>query len=132
MPNGKESVDEEGHVRRDDYLYMNGSEVFNFTLDIVPPMMQNVLSRNNLGLDSVGYFVFHQANKFMLSTIRKVCGLPKDEFYSNLENTGNTVSSTVLIGLKDCLDKGLIKTGMNVMVAGFGVGLSWGGTILRF
>ena len=41
--NGKESIDEEGHIRRDDYLYMNGSEVFNFTLDVVPTMMQNVL-----------------------------------------------------------------------------------------
>lgn len=132
LPNGKESIDEEGHVRRDDYLYMNGSEVFNFTLDIVPPMMQNVLSRNNLDQNAIDYFVFHQANKFMLSTIRKVCGLPKDKFYINLENTGNTVSSTVLIGLKDCLDNGVIKAGMTVMVAGFGVGLSWGGTILRF
>ena len=132
LPNGKESIDEEGHVRRDDYLYMNGSEVFNFTLDIVPPMMQNVLSRNNLEQNAIDYFVFHQANKFMLSTIRKVCGLPKDKFYINLENTGNTVSSTVLIGLKDCLDNGVIKAGMTVMVAGFGVGLSWGGTILRF
>ena len=132
LPNGKESVDEEGHVRRDDYLYMNGSEVFNFTLDIVPPMMQNVLSRNNLDQDAVDYFVFHQANKFMLSTIRKVCGLSKEKFYINLENTGNTVSSTVLIALKDCLDNGTIKAGMNVMISGFGVGLSWGGTILRF
>lgn len=132
LPNGKESIDEEGHVRRDDYLYMNGSEVFNFTLDIVPPMMQNVLSRNNLDQNAIDYFVFHQANKFMLSTICKVCGLSKEKFYINLENTGNTVSSTVLIALKDCLDNGTINAGMNVMISGFGVGLSWGGTILRF
>lgn len=56
----------------------------------------------------------------------------KDKFYVNLEEIGNTVSSTVLIGLKDCLDSGTIKEGMQVMVAGFGVGLSWGGTILQF
>lgn len=131
-PNGNEFVDEEGHVRRDDYLYMNGSEVFNFTLDIVPAMMQNVLRKNGLNQDSIDFFVFHQANKFMLSTIRKVCALPKEKFYINLETTGNTVSSTVLIGLKDCIDNGTIKAGMNVMISGFGVGLSWGGTILRF
>ena len=130
--NGKESVDEDGHVRRDDYLYMNGSEVFNFTLDIVPTMMQNVLCKNGLDQDSVDFYIFHQANKFMLSTIRKICSLPKDKFYINLENTGNTVSSTVLIGLKDCLDNGTIKSGMNVMISGFGVGLSWGGTMLKF
>ena len=68
----------------------------------------------------------------MLNTIRKVCVLPKEKFYINLTTTGNTVSSTVLIGLKDCLDNDFIKTDDTVMVSGFGVGLSWGGTILRF
>lgn len=130
--NSKELIDEDGHVRRDDYLYMNGSEVFNFTLDVVPTIMRNVLIKNGLNQEMVDFYVFHQANKFMLSTIRKVCGLPKEKFYINLESTGNTVSSTVLISLKDCLDNGIIKAGMNVMVSGFGVGLSWGGTILRF
>ena len=62
----------------------------------------------------------------MLSTIRKVCVLPKDKFYINLANTGNTVSSTVLIGLKDCLNNETIKPGMQVIITGFGVGLSWG------
>jgi 3-oxoacyl-[acyl-carrier-protein] synthase-3 len=79
----------------------------------------------------VDYYVFHQANKFMLDTIRKVSLLPKDKFYVNLTDTGNTVSSTVMIGLKQCLESGTIKPGMKVMIAGFGVGLSWGGTMLR-
>ena len=68
----------------------------------------------------------------MLNTIRKVCVLPKDKFYVNLATTGNTVSSTVLIGLKECIDNKTIKSGDKVMVTGFGVGLSWGGTILKF
>lgn len=127
---GIETTDDDGHVRRDDYLYMDGSAIFNFTLDAVPAMMKDVLSKNNIQQDEVDYYVFHQANKFMLNTIRKVCVLPKDKFYVNLEETGNTVSSTVLIGLKDCLDNGIIKQGMKVMVSGFGVGLSWGGTVL--
>jgi len=68
----------------------------------------------------------------MLNTIRKVCILPQEKFYINLEETGNTVSSTVMIGLKQCWDTRTILPGMKVMVAGFGVGLSWGGTILKF
>jgi 3-oxoacyl-[acyl-carrier-protein] synthase-3 len=68
----------------------------------------------------------------MLNTIRKVCVLPKDKFYVNLATTGNTVSSTVLIGLKECIDNGTIKAGDKVMISGFGVGLSWGGTMLFF
>ena len=129
---GKYTTDEEGHVNFDDYLYMNGGNVFNFTLDIVPSMMNDVLVKNNLTQEQIDYYVFHQANKFMLNTIRKVCRLPKDKFYINLEDTGNTVSSTIFIGLKDCLENSLIQKGNSVMVAGFGVGLSWGGTILKF
>lgn len=129
---GKETMDDDGHVRRDDYLYMDGSAIFNFTLDAVPEMMKDILAKNGVEKEKVDYYVFHQANKFMLNTIRKVCVLPKDQFYVNLEETGNTVSSTVLIGLKECIDRGVIHEGMRVMVAGFGVGLSWGGTILSF
>lgn len=129
---GKFVEDEEGHLWHDDYLYMNGSAIFNFTLDAVPAMMTQILTKNNMQKEHVDYYVFHQANKFMLNTIRKVCTLPKDKFYVDLEQVGNTVSSTILIGLKDCISQGTIKADMKVMVTGFGVGLSWGGTILKF
>lgn len=124
--------DEDGHLRYDDYLYMNGSAIFNFTLEAVPAMMSDILEKNHTTKEEIDRYVFHQANKFMLNTIRKVCVLPKDKFHVNLEETGNTVSSTILIALKDNLDQGLIQHGMKVMVSGFGVGLSWGGTILKF
>jgi len=129
---GVESIDDDGHIRREDYLYMDGSAIFNFTLDAVPAMMKDILKKNGMEQDEIDYYVFHQANKFMLNTIRKVCVLPKDKFFVDLATTGNTVSSTVLIGLKNCIENGLINNGMKVMVSGFGVGLSWGGSILRF
>jgi len=132
LPTGKSQEDDEGHIWYDDYLYMNGGAIFNFTLDAVPVMIQQLLEKHHLSQDDINYYVFHQANKFMLSTIRKFCVLPKDKFYINLENVGNTVSSTVLIGLKDCIERQVIKPNDTVMIAGFGVGLSWGGTILRF
>ena len=129
---GKFVEDEEGHIWYDDYLYMNGGNIFNFTLEAVPAMMKEILEKNKLEKNQIDYYVFHQPNKFMLNTIRKVCVLPKDKFYVNLANKGNTVSSTILIGLKECIDNGLIKSGDKVMISGFGVGLSWGGTILKF
>ena len=129
---GKYVEDAEGHLWYDDFLYMNGGAIFNFTLDAVPAMMAQVLEKNCLQKEQIDYYVFHQANKFMLNTIRKICTLPKDKFYVNLSNTGNTVSSTVLIALKECLKNHIIKAGDKVMVSGFGVGLSWGGTILNF
>ena len=129
---GLSTTDDDGHVNREDYLYMNGSAIFNFTLEQVPPMMKALLEKGSLTKDEIDYFVFHQANKYMLSTIRKVCGIPKDKFYIDLDHTGNTVSSTILIGLKDCLEQGTVRPGMKVMACGFGVGLSYGGTVLHF
>ena len=128
----RESVDDDGHVNREDYLYMNGSAIFNFTLETVPSLMKSLLSRSGMEKADVDYYVFHQANKYMLNTIRKVCGIPADRFYMDLEDTGNTVSSTILIGLKECLRAGKILPGMEVMACGFGVGLSYGACMLHF
>ena len=75
-------------------------------------------------------FVFHQANKFMLDAIRRANKLPAEKFYVNLEETGNTVSSTIPIALKQLEDSGRLCAGMKVMLLGFGVGLSWAGTIV--
>ncbi len=128
---GLESVDDDGHVRRDDYLYMNGSAIFNFTLETVPAMMGDLLQKSELEKADIDYYIFHQANKYMLNTIRKVCGIDKDKFYINLEHTGNTVSPTILIGLKDCLENRTISPDMKIMICGFGVGLSYASTILH-
>jgi len=127
---GLESTDDDGHIRRDDYLYMNGSAIFNFTLDSVPVMIKQLLEKSHLEKADIDYFLFHQANKYMLNTIRKVCGIEKDKFYIDIEHTGNTVSPTILIGLKECLNNGIIQPGMKVMTCGFGVGLSYAGTVL--
>ena len=127
---GLESVDDDGHIRRDDYLYMNGSAIFNFTLETVPAMINDLLKKSELERSDIDYFIFHQANKYMLNTIRKVCGIEKDKFYINIENTGNTVSPTILISLTDCLNNGTLTPGMKVMACGFGVGLSYAATVL--
>lgn len=128
----RESKDDDDHIVRSDYLYMNGSAIFNFTLEAVPAMLTQVYEKHALRKEEVDYYIFHQANKFMLNTLRKVCALPKEKVLIRLDETGNTVSSTVLIGLKQCMDDGTIRPGMNVLLAGFGVGLSWGATILKF
>ena len=117
-------------IVRDGHLSMDGPEIFNFTLDIVPRTMGDVLVKNNLSQGDIDLYVFHQANKFMLDTIRKVNGLPRDKFYVNLETTGNTVSSTIPIALRQLEADGRLQAGMKVMLMGFGVGLSWGATVI--
>ena len=118
-------------IVRDGKLFMDGPEIFNFTLDIVPKTMADVLEKNGLTQDDIDFYVFHQANKFMLDTIRKVNGLPRDKFYVNLETTGNTVSSTIPIAFKQLEGGGKLRSGMKVMLMGFGVGLSWGATVMQ-
>lgn len=119
-------------LREGEHLFMDGPEIFNFTLDVVPKTIDEVCAKNGVKRDEVDLFVFHQANKFMLDTIRKVNLLPRDRFYVNLEDTGNTVSSTIPIALKRAEAEGKLKAGMKIMIVGFGVGLSWGGTILQY
>ena len=62
-------IDEQGHVNYSDYLYMDGGAIFNFTLEKVPEITKEVMSKNDLGKEQIDYYVFHQANKFMLNTI---------------------------------------------------------------
>ena len=127
---GTDGAGAEKLIVRDDKLFMDGPEIFNFTLDVVPKAMDDVLLKNGLTREDIDLYVFHQANKFMLDTIRKINGLPRDKFYVNLETTGNTVSSTIPIALKQLEDVGRLKVGMKIMLMGFGVGLSWGATII--
>lgn len=124
-------IDSSGNTRSDDKLYMNGPEIFNFTLDAVPALVESVLGKNNMKLDEVDYFIFHQANKFMLDYLRNKIGIPKEKFYINMEKTGNTVSATVPIGLQDAQDRGIVKKGDKILLCGFGVGYSWGATIIQ-
>ncbi len=123
------AFDEDGNPRSSDYLYMNGGEIFSFTLLTVPKMVKQTLEKNNLTKDDIGLYVFHQANRFMLNHLRKKLKIEEDKFFINMENIGNTVSSTVPIALADAKSGGKLKG--NVLIAGFGVGLSWGATIIK-
>lgn len=112
-------------------LYMNGPKIFTFTIEKIPVIVDEVLKKNNLKKEDIDYFVFHQANKHILDRQREILDIPKEKFYINLENTGNTVSSTIPIVLKDLIDTNKIRQGQKIMLVGFGVGLSWGATIIE-
>lgn len=130
-PDAKEIDDGSGSIRTDNNLYMNGPEIFNFTIKAVPKVVSETLKKNNITLNEVDYIIFHQANKYMNEYLRKKINIPKDKFYLNLLHTGNTVSATIPIAIKDCLDNNIIKKGDKILIVGFGVGYSWGGTIVK-
>ena len=128
----EERVDEQGNVRSLNNLYMNGPEIFNFTLDIVPDTVKSLLAKAKLSMDDIDLFVFHQANKFMLDSLRDKIGIPEEKFYLDMEDKGNTVSATIPIAMKDALDEGRIRRGDRLMLLGFGVGYSWAGCIVEW
>lgn len=113
-----------------DYLYMNGTEIFNFTLEAVPLLVRDVLLKNNITQSDIGLYVFHQANKYMINVLRKKLKIEEERFFIYLEKVGNTVSSTIPIALFQAQKEN--KLNGHVLLAGFGVGYSWGGVVLNF
>lgn len=124
--------DESGNVRSPDNLFMNGGEIFTFTLEAVPASVDLLLAKSQHALEDIDLFVFHQANKFMLDHLRKKMKLPSDKFCVAMSHCGNTVSSTIPIALKHAEREGRLRTGSLVMLVGFGVGYSWGATLVRW
>lgn len=125
-------IDDAGNQRTENHLFMNGAEIFNFTLKVVPATVAELLDRSQLSIDDIDLFVFHQANRYMLEHLRKRLSVPSDKFAISMENCGNTVSSTIPIALEKAFNSGCLRPGMKVMLLGFGVGYSWAGTIVTW
>ena len=129
---GQIQYDEQGNPHADDFLYMNGGEIFNFALDAVPRAVHDLLAKAGLAQDTVDLFIFHQANQYMLEFLRKKCRIPAEKFFICMRHFGNTVSSTIPIALQNAAQDGTIRPGATVMLVGFGVGYSWGATLIRW
>lgn len=121
-------LDENLNTHSSDYLFMDGKAIFDFTADAVPTLVKDTMKINSTNMIDINLFVFHQANRFMINYLRKLIGIDKDKFYIYLEKVGNTVSSTVPIALREAQNEGKLKG--KVLIAGFGVGLSYGATVL--
>jgi 3-oxoacyl-[acyl-carrier-protein] synthase III len=113
-------------------LWMNGPEIFNFTLKIVPDAIARTLAKAGLREADVDLFVFHQANRYMLEHLRKKLGLPEEKFVIALAHCGNTVSGSIPIALREAQRTGRLRVGARVLLVGFGVGYSWAATLLRW
>jgi len=106
----------------DKNLYMDGPYIFNFTLKNVPGFTRNTLLMNDKQISDIDQFIFHQANSFLINSLRLSLGIDKNNFYNNITNTGNTVSSTIPIALKN-YSKDIIRN-ERILLNGFGVGMS--------
>ena len=111
-------------------LIMNGPNIFSFTLKEIPTNIANCLKKNNLKKSDIKYFIFHQANKYILETLRDKLKINNNKFVIDL-NFGNTTSTTIPIALYNLIKTKKIIPNDNILLCGFGVGLSWGSTVIK-
>lgn len=113
-------------------LEMYGSDVFLFTMRVVPQSINKLLERTGFSLGNIDLIVFHQASKLVIENLIRTLSLDKAKVFTNFETVGNTVSASIPIALKDAETQGRLKNGDRVLLVGFGVGLSWGATLINW
>jgi len=124
-------VDAEGTTRRDVDLILDGTAVLNFSTQRIPPAIRDLCSYSNTPLQSIDYFVLHQANRMINETIRKKLGLAAEKVPSTLYDFGNTSSASVPLTMTVHLHEVLKQSPKTLLLSGFGIGLSWGSCVLQ-
>lgn len=115
----------------DNHIYMHGRSIYNFMMKTVPVSVERCLSANQLTLNDIDFFVFHQASYYMLMSLMKRLHIDENKMVFALDFCGNTVSSSIPIALNQLINSVEIE-GKTVLLCGFGVGLSWGSVVVNF
>ncbi|HLQ85824.1 MAG TPA: ketoacyl-ACP synthase III [Salinisphaeraceae bacterium] len=125
------TADRFGNCRSARNIYMNGKAIVDFSLQEVPRAIHSLCERAGITLDDIDAVVPHQASAKVLQGIRADLELPPERFIACMEDIGNTVSCSIPIALSIASRSGLLKPAAYVMLVGFGVGLSWGATLVQ-
>lgn len=122
----------DNNYRAKDHLRMEGSEVFNFVMVEVPPMIDNLLAFAKTRIDDVDYFLFHQPNRFMLQKLADKLKVPYQKMPMNVvEQFGNSSGVTIPVALTANLSESMTRQNHTVCFAGFGVGLTWASMLMK-
>ncbi len=125
-----EYSDEFGNITSDDHYYMKGTSVLSFSVETAQRMTDDLLKKMAMTPEQIDYYIFHQANGFVLKVIQRKLKIPDEKFCIDLAHCGNTVSCTIPIALCDALNSGKLRKGDKVLLGAFGVGLSWSATVM--
>ena len=112
-------------------VVMNGAKVLTFAMSIVPTNVKSLLTKIKKKTSDIDLYIFHQASKYILENINRKLGLSKKQVFENYAKVGNTISASIPIALKDASKKH-IKKNFKIILAGYGVGLSWGSVYIRW
>ena len=116
----------------EEFIQMDGREVFRFAVKKVPEAIHELLDTRGMKVDQVDYFILHQANKRIVESVAKRLDVDIEKFPMNLQEYGNTSSASSPILLDEMNRKGRLRPGQTIVLAGFGAGLSWGATVLKW
>lgn len=114
------------------YYAMNNINVFSFTISVVPSLITDVLTKNNMDINDIDFFVLHQANKSILEYIQNALSIPSEKMCIDMEESGNTSATTIPLALKNLYDQNKLFDGAKILIAGYGAGFSWAGTIIEW
>lgn len=122
----------EGETIENRYIRMEGSDVFRFAVSIIPNIVNELLEKSGETLENIKYIVPHQANSRIIDEAARRLKINKDKFFVNVDRYGNTSSASIPIALSEMNQRGLIKKGDKIILAAFGGGLTWAGTLIKF
>ncbi|HCH60153.1 MAG TPA: 3-oxoacyl-ACP synthase [Leuconostoc lactis] len=115
----------------DPYFHQNGREVYNFATREVPDALAAAFTKAQLSADDVDYYLLHQANARIVSTIAKRFGQPETKFPTNMASNGNTSAASIGILLDELVESGQVHAGQTIALVGFGGGLTVGAQIWK-
>lgn len=111
---------------------MDGYKILQFTVKTIPLEIIKLAKSAKISLDDIDLFILHQASRKVLEEIGKKLSLPEEKLIIDLEEVGNTTSSSIPIAMKRAEDRGILKRGDKILLFGFGIGLSWSGAIIEY
>jgi len=134
VPGGGSRMPYSQHVldNRLQYLKMDGKPVFKWAVRVIPEAVRGALSRTGLTLDDIDLIIPHQANVRIIDAAVETLGISSEKVFVNVDRYGNTSAASIPIALHEAVEQNRIKRGSNVLMVGFGAGLTWGSCLLRW
>ena len=115
----------------ENYINMNGREIFKFATKVMEESIVKILEKENIKIEEIDAIIPHQANLRIIDYVGKRLGIPREKFVTNLQNYGNTSGASIPIALCEAIDDGKVKRGDNIIMVGFGGGLTWGAALIK-
>ena len=113
------------------YINMNGREIFKFATKVMEESIVEILEKENIKIEDIAAIIPHQANLRIIDYVVKRLGIPREKFVTNLQNYGNTSGASIPIALCESINEGNLKKGDNIIMVGFGGGLTWGAALIK-